>query len=180
MSTRALAAALLVLSAFAAFAQEPSAAEAEAEKVFKSVDWVVGPGKGPMKDIAAIDVPAGYIFAKAADVPKLMELMENPVSGREAGFLATEDMSWFMVLEFDDDGYVKDEDKDELDAGTLMSTMTENQQSGNEARKERGWDELKLQGWATEPHYDVKTNNLKWAIKLSSSQDGFKELWGVS
>ena len=168
MSTRALAAALLVLSAFAAFAQEPSAAEAEAEKVFKSVDWVVGPGKGPMKDIAAIDVPAGYIFAKAADVPKLMELMENPVAGREAGFLAPEDMSWFMVFEFDDVGYVKDDERDKLDAGAILTNIKEGTAAGNEERKKRGWATMNIVGWEQQPRYDPSTNNLTWAIRAES------------
>jgi hypothetical protein len=36
---------------------------------------------------------------------------------------------------------------------------------------------MKLAGWATPPHYDYSTNNLKWAINLTSSQDGFKEVF---
>jgi uncharacterized membrane-anchored protein len=36
---------------------------------------------------------------------------------------------------------------------------------------------MKLAGWAAEPHYDTKTNNLKWAIKLTSSSDNHPSQW---
>lgn len=168
MPIRALAAALLFLFTFAGFAQEPSAAQSEADKVLKSIDWVSGPGKGEMKDIATIDVPAGYIFAKANDVPKLMELMENPVSGREAGFLAPEDMSWFMVFEFDPVGYVKDDERDKLDADAILSNIKEGTAAGNEERKKRGWATMNIVGWEQQPRYDTASNNLTWAIRAES------------
>lgn len=168
MPTRALAAALLLLFAFAGFAQEPAAAESEAAKVIKSVNWVNGPGKGEMKSIATIDVPAGYIFAKADDVPKLMELMENPVSGREVGFLAPEDMSWFMIFEFDEVGYVKDDERDKLDADAILTNIKEGTAAGNEERKKRGWATMNIVGWEQQPRYDPSSNNLTWAIRAES------------
>jgi uncharacterized membrane-anchored protein len=166
MPIRALVAALLLLSAFAGLAQEPP--QSEADKVLKSIDWVVGPGKGAMKDLAAIDVPAGYIFAKAADVPKLMELMQNPVSGKEAGFLAPEDMSWFMVFEFDDIGYVKDDERDKLDADAILTNIKEGTAAGNEERKKRGWVTMNIVGWEQQPRYDPSSNNLTWAVRAES------------
>ena len=84
---------------------------------------------------------------------------------------------YMLFFDYDEIGYVKDEDKDKLDADKLMKSMEENQEAANPERKKRGWDEMKLKGWATAPHYDAKTNNLKWAINLTSSQDGFKEVW---
>ncbi len=172
MRTRAAAVALAVLLSFAAFGQEqPSPAEDAAAKVFESVDWVRGPAKGEMKSIAAIDVPAGYIFAKANDVPKLMELMENPVSGQEVGFFAPEDMSWFMVFEFNEIGYVKDDDRDELDPDAILTSIREGTEAANEERKKRGWQTMTIAGWAQQPKYDTASNNLTWAIKATSGAD---------
>jgi uncharacterized membrane-anchored protein len=168
MPLRALIAALLMLFSVAAFAQEPQAAQDEASKVMQSIRWVNGPGQGEMKDIAAIDVPAGYIFAKADDVAKLMELMENPVSGKEVGFLAPEDMSWFMVFEFDDVGYVKDDERDKLDADAILKNIKEGTEAANEERKKRGWDSLNIVGWEQQPKYDPSSNNLTWAIRAES------------
>jgi uncharacterized membrane-anchored protein len=172
MKARAIAAALAVLLSFAVFAQEqPAAAEDAATKVLESIDWVKGPGKGEMKSIATIDVPAGYIFAKANDVPKLMEMMENPVSGQEVGFFAPEDMSWFMVFEFNDIGYVKDDDRDKLDAGAILTSIKEGTEAANEERKKRGWQTLNIMGWAQQPKYDTASKNLTWAISAQSGAD---------
>jgi uncharacterized membrane-anchored protein len=168
MSTRALTAALVLFLVFSAFAQDPSAAQSEGQKVMESINWVHGPGKGDMKDIASIDVPQGYMFAKASDVGKLMELMENPVSGREVGFIAPQDMSWFMVFEFDEIGYVKDDERDKLDAGAILSNIKEGTAAANEERKKRGWASLDIVGWEQEPKYDPKSNNLTWAIRAQS------------
>lgn len=163
-----LTAALAVLLTLSAFAQEPAAAQSEADKVLSSIKWVKGPGKGEMKDYAAIDVPAGYMFARAADVPKLMEMMENPVSGNEVGFLSPEDMSWFMVFEFSDVGYVKDDERDKLDAAGILSNIREGTKAANEERKKRGWASLEIVGWEQEPRYDPASNNLTWAIRGQS------------
>lgn len=168
MSARALAAVVVLFLTFSAFAQDQTAAQSEAQKVLESIDWVHGPGKGEMKDIATIDVPQGYMFAKAGDVGKLMELMENPVSGREVGFIAPEDMSWFMVFEFDGIGYVKDDERDKLDAGAILANIKEGTAAGNEERKKRGWSTLDIVGWEQEPRYDPNTNNLTWAVRAQS------------
>ena len=172
MTTRVLSAALAVLLSFAAYSQEPAtAADDAAAKVLQSIDWVKGPAKGEMKDIATIDVPSGYIFAKANDVSKLMEMMENPVSGSEVGFLAPEDMSWFMVFEFSDIGYVKDDDRDELDANAILKNVKEGTEAANEERKKRGWGTLDIVGWEQQPKHDTKSNNLTWAIRAKSGPE---------
>ncbi len=108
------------------------------------------------------------MFAKANDVPKLMELMENPVSGQEVGFFAPEDMSWFMVFEFDAIGYVKDDERDALDSGAILTNIKEGTAAANEERRKRGWSTLDIVGWEQEPRYDPKTNNLTWAIRAQS------------
>jgi len=55
--------------------------------------------------------------------------------------------------------------------------MSEGQEEANAERKSRGWDQLKLKGWATAPHYDEKTNNLKWAINLTTSHDNYTKVF---
>lgn len=45
---------------------------------------------------------------------------------------------WSVVFEFDDVGYVKDDDKDELNADKMMKMFKDNEPAVNEARKEAG------------------------------------------
>jgi uncharacterized membrane-anchored protein len=82
-----------------------------------------------------------------------------------------------LFFDYEDTGYVKDDEKNSLDASKLMKSMNSNQEAANEERAKRGWDEMKIAGWAGEPHYDTKTNNLKWAIKLTSSSDNHSSHW---
>jgi uncharacterized membrane-anchored protein len=135
-----------------------------------------GPATVPLGKTAEMKLPEGYMFIGQDSIARFFELTRNSLGGDEVGVvLAPND--WTLFFEYEEIGYVKDDDKDKLDAKKLMESMSENQEAANAARKERGWDEMKLQGWATPPHYDEKTNNLKWAFNLSSSQDGFKDVW---
>jgi uncharacterized membrane-anchored protein len=140
------------------------------------VKLVKGPGTVPLGKTAELKLPEGYSFVGTDSLDRFFELTRNTRSGNEVGVLLSPN-DWILFFEYDEIGYVKDDDKDKLNADKLMSSMTENQDAANESRKSRGWDEMKLKGWATPPHYDEKTNNLKWAFNLASSQDGFKEVW---
>ncbi len=140
------------------------------------IKLVNGPTTVPLGKVAEIKLPEGYAFIGPESLDRFFELTRNSRSGNEVGVVLSP-THWTMFFDFDDIGYVKDDDKDKLNADKLMSSMTENQAAANEARKQRGWDEMRLKGWATQPHYDQKSNNLKWAINLTSSQDQYKEVW---
>ena len=44
------------------------------------------------------------------------------MSGKELGWLRPTNADWSVMFEFDDRGYVKDDDKDKLDAANCSST----------------------------------------------------------
>jgi uncharacterized membrane-anchored protein len=140
------------------------------------IKLVKGPATVPLGKAAELKLTEGYAFVGPDSLDRFFELTRNSRSGNEVGVLLSP-TDWTMFFDYDEIGYVKDDDKDKLNADKLMASMTENQDAANESRKSRGWDEMKLKGWATPPHYDQKTNNLKWAFNLTSSQDGFKEVW---
>lgn len=147
------------------------------------VEWVIGPGEGKLGERAAVAVPEGFRFTGAKGAQLLLEAMENPTSGSELGLLAYESeqagQSWFVVFEFSDSGYVKDEDRDDLDAGALMETMRAGNERGNERRKQRGWETIELVGWKREPFYDPRTQNLTWATLARSASGGESVNWSV-
>jgi uncharacterized membrane-anchored protein len=139
------------------------------------VKLVAGPATVALGKVAELKLPAGYHCVAKESLERFYELTQNVPSGNEVGVVLAP--GYMLFFDYDETGYVKDEDKDQLDGDKLMKSMSENQEAANESRKKRGWDEMKLKGWATAPHYDAKTNNLKWAIKLTSSRDGFKQVW---
>jgi uncharacterized membrane-anchored protein len=81
---------------------------------------------------------------------KFYEFTRNSMGGRELGVVIAP-TEWMLFFDYEDSGYVKDDEKNALDAGKLMKSMTTNQDASNKARAERGWDEMKVNGWAAEP-----------------------------
>jgi uncharacterized membrane-anchored protein len=140
---------------------------------YAAFEWQTGPAIGALGDIATIGVPEGFAFAGADDTRTFLELNGNPASGDELGLLipTDEESGWFVVFEFSSVGYVKDDEKDELDHDALLESIREGNEHGNEIRRERGWPTLEIDGWETPPHYDLQTNNLTWAIRGHTSID---------
>jgi uncharacterized membrane-anchored protein len=169
ISIRSFVTLALLAAPFTALAQDPNAAQGPQPP---AVNWVEGPGKGQIGSMAVINIPQGYRFCGAADTQKLMKFMQNPVSGNELGFFASDTADWFIVFEFNEIGYVKDDEKDELDANAILSSLREGNERGNETRRSNGWPTLEIVGWEVPPKYDSVTNNLEWAIKLRDSGGG--------
>ena len=139
-----------------------------------SIEWVSAGGTGLMGDQGEIFVPSGYVFTAADGTQSLMEAFGNLLTEKELGFVAPErsgspDFDWFAVFEFDEVGYVSDEEKEDLDADAMMDSMLENQKAANEQRAKMGYDKLEIIGWEQEPRYNDRTNNLEWAIRLHGS-----------
>ena len=140
----------------------------------RNIDWQVGPGTGQLGNVAQIRIPEGYRFAGKDGVRAFMELTQNPVSGTELGVMlppeGTKD-GWFVVFQFNSVGYVKDDEKNKLDAEAILTSIKEGNYYSNEERRERGWTTMEILGWHTRPRYDVATNNLTWAIRGASDGD---------
>jgi uncharacterized membrane-anchored protein len=174
---------ILSLAGFTAglFAQEAATASSEPQTFIEAlqandIKLIAGPAKVRLGDVAELNLPAGYHAVDKGSFKKFYEFTRNSMGGREAGVIIAPE-EWMLFFDYDATGYVKDDEKDSLDAKKLMKTMNANQQASNKERAKRGWDEMKVTGWAAEPHYDTKTNNLKWAIKLSSSSDNHQSEW---
>lgn len=146
----------------------PSPTPASTWDSYEGVNWQKGSSVGDLGDIAQVKVPQGYVFAGANDTRVIMEANQNPTTGKEMGFVAPEGENWFAVFEFDDVGYVKDDEKDSLDASALLDSIRAGTEQGNKERERRGWATMAIIGWEQPPHYNELTHNLEWAIKATS------------
>src|SRR5690606_41074989 len=54
----------------------------------------------------------------------------------------------------------------------LLSSIRDGLEHGNEERRSRGWDTLKLVGWSSQPQYDQQIRALAWAFLLESESPG--------
>lgn len=134
-----------------------------------NVKWQKGPSVGDLGTTAQVHVPAGYVFAGADDTRLIMEASHNPTSGQELGFVAPAGESWFAVFEFDAVGYVRDDEKNTLDAEALLESIKAGTEAGNKERVRRGWETMTIIGWEQPPRYNETTHNLEWAVRAESS-----------
>jgi uncharacterized membrane-anchored protein len=135
---------------------------------FEGVTWQKGPAVGELGTHAQVKVPEGYVFAGARDTRTIMEANHNPITGKEIGFVAPAGEDWYAVFEFDDVGYVKDDEKDSLDQNALLDSIKQGTEAGNKERVKRGWPTMTIIGWETPPRYNDITHNLEWAIRAQS------------
>ncbi|MCK6447613.1 MAG: DUF2167 domain-containing protein [Planctomycetes bacterium] len=126
-------------------------------------------GTGQLGSRATIAVPQGYLFTDGDNTRKVLEATQNIPGGRELGLFAPADFSWWVVFDFDESGYVSDEEKDDLDADAMLESLQENAKLGNEERRRRGLPEHEIDGWAVPPQYNEQTNNLEWAFRIKSN-----------
>jgi len=155
--------AALLLQCSRATAQDGQAGES-----LPAIDWQRGPAKATLGSQAEIQVPEGFVFTDAEGTRTLMEHMGNPVNGTELGLLSPADSNWFVVFEFSDVGYVRDDEKDELDAEVILDNIRQGTEQANRERASRGIAPLIIQGWRVKPNYNDTTHNLEWAIDATS------------
>src|SRR2546428_11305562 len=101
-----------------------------------------------------------------------MELNQNPTSGEELGVMLPTDSSasWFAIFEFEPNGYVKDDEKNHLDADKILASIRAGNDRANEERKKRGWGSVDIVGWYKPPAYDPVTHNLEWSIRRAAGE----------
>jgi uncharacterized membrane-anchored protein len=172
-------AALLCTGSFSQAAAEKTpapAVEEEKPNEMAGVKLTYGPATVKLGTVAELKLPEGYAFVGPDSLDRFFELRQNFRSNKEVGVVLSREHGW-MIFEYEAVGYVKDDDKKDLDPDKLYKRMEENQETSNKQRKSRGWDELRLEGWARKPYYDEKTNHLRWAIRASSSEDQHKTIF---
>jgi uncharacterized membrane-anchored protein len=171
----ARAATLLSLSLLlpdGAFARGPEQAPAQPVDTPKALDYVSGEvsiGNG----LAKLNVPESFRFLGPEDSERvLVELWGNPKSKPPLGMLFPADKDpgaedgWGIVITFEEEGYVKDDEADKMDYAALLKDMKSGMSDENEARKKAGFEPIELVGWATPPRYDKAAKKLYWAKEL--------------
>jgi uncharacterized membrane-anchored protein len=148
-----------------------NADQGSSDSPMDKIKWLQGPGSADLGKIAELQVPADCIFAGADDMKTILESGENIYSGRELGYLVSPDDKLEIIFEFDETGYIKDDEKESLDAAAMLKQMKASNKKGNKERKKRGWKTLDLVNWEIPPHYDEKTNNLEWATRLRTEEN---------
>ena len=76
------------------------------------------------------------------------------------------DARWFVVYFFDDIGYVKDDEKDDLNPDKMLEDIRAQIEAGNEIRRQQNLPTYTLEGWAIPPRYNEESHVLEWAERF--------------
>ncbi|HQZ69179.1 MAG TPA: DUF2167 domain-containing protein, partial [Planctomycetaceae bacterium] len=139
-------------------------AEEKFTRQFNSIVWQDGPCTANLGNVAELVVPHGYRFTGPQGAQFWSEMNGNPPDSKEAGLLIPNDMSWFITFDYSDVGYIRDSEKDTLDAAALFESIRKNTEQANVYRRQHGHRELHVTGWDQKPAYDSYSHNLVWAI----------------
>jgi uncharacterized membrane-anchored protein len=134
----------------------------------KKANALEGPATAMLGNIAQIELPAGYKFFDGKTTRAIMKSSGEPTSGNELGLLHPTNAQWSVIFEFNDVGFVKDDEQDKLDPVKLLAAIKAGNDEGNKQRERNGNPPLLIVGWEQEPKYDPVTHNLTWAIRATS------------
>src|SRR5215471_12358664 len=133
------------------------------------INVVKGPAKAPLGKVASIDLPAGCVFIDGDGTRALLKQEGEPISGAEVGFIRSTNENWSVMFDFSEIGYVKDDEKDKLDANKLLESIKRGTEEANKERERAGNPPLIVVGWEVPPKYDSETHNLEWAVRATSA-----------
>ena len=168
---------LLGTSMIAAAADTPAAPKLTAEQLVASLKFQEGKISLP-GGIATLDLPASFRYLDPADTTRvLVDGWGNPPGFASLGMIVPAGVNpisaagWGVIVTYDKDGHVKDDDADSIKYDELLKEMQEATQQNNAARKEQGYAPMNLVGWAEPQSYDKAHHKLYWAKELRTDGD---------
>ncbi|SFV50372.1 Putative inner membrane protein [hydrothermal vent metagenome] len=124
--------------------------------------------------VATLHVPDDFFYLNPEDSEKmLVQIWGNPPSSSHTlGMLFPNDSNevdsntWGVTIQYQEDGYVSDDNAEDIDYDELLKDMQNSTEESNEHRKSQGYEAIHLVGWASTPYYDNIAKKLHWAQEL--------------
>jgi len=132
---------------------------------------------------AKLTVPEGFRYLdKKQSNYVLSDLWGNPADSSVIGMLVPanigvlEKNSWVFTISFDEMGYVKDDDAEDINYDDLLKEQQKETQEANPERVKQGYVPIEFIGWASAPYYDKDKKILHWAKELKFGKDSINTL----
>jgi uncharacterized membrane-anchored protein len=142
------------------------------EDVFAGVKHTKGPSLIALGDGLELDLPAGFVLLDPSVLSPDKIKSGNSVVGYKGTVVSmNEAEQWALDIQYDDKGYVSDSDAADLNASELFQSYVQGTNAANAQRRANGIDELFVDGWQTEPHYNAVKHHLQWGLN-AHTKDG--------
>lgn len=169
---------LCAISTFLSYSQTDEDLVKQLDSIEKTFKYERGTIKLP-GGIGTIKVPAGFKYLNSVQSEKvLVDLWGNPKSETPSlGMLLPENQGvtaengYVFNIEYDEIGYVEDDDADDINYDDLLADMKKESVGENEQRKKEGYEPVTIIGWASTPFYDKDRKILHWAKEVKFGKD---------
>ncbi|MEL6590691.1 MAG: DUF2167 domain-containing protein [Bacteroidota bacterium] len=163
-------------------AQEIDSTMLSVEAIEASLDYQTGTVELDAGN-AILNVPEGFRYLGPEQGNfVLSDLWGNPEDPELLGLLVPadkgvlDDDGWVFTINYDEMGYVEDEDAEDIDYDELLEEQQSDTRAANVERKKLGYPTAELIGWAAKPHYDKTHKVLHWAKELNFDSDSINTL----
>lgn len=133
-------------------------------------------------ELATLNLDEGFKYLNNSEAQKiLVEAWGNPPQ-ETLGMIFPDSVNpyfadgWGIVLSYEEDGHIEDEDAADIDYDELLESLREDAIASSEERRELGYGGYSLVGWAESPYYDQETKKLYWAKELAFDESDINTL----
>ncbi len=124
--------------------------------------------------LATLNLTDAFRYVDPAGTETLLSgIWGNPPSAQKslgmivpADFNPFSEQAWCVVMRYQEDGYVKDNDAEKINYTKLLKQMQDGTRKASAERVKDGYPSIDLVGWATPPRYDQQTHKFYWAKEL--------------
>jgi uncharacterized membrane-anchored protein len=162
------AAVLALIATSLGWADEPAPEADAGEAVWKAAGAAMkhGPQTIELRDQARLALPEGYGFVPEKEGAAVMEMLGNSIDSRFIGLIFPDsEAQWFVTLDYEPSGYIKDDDAKVWNADELLQNLKDGTEAANEHRKELGVPAIEVTRWVEKPTYDSPTHRLVWSAE---------------
>ena len=156
------------------------ARQQEAQTVREAVAKAIirGPATVPLRDQAQLQLPEHFGFIPQKEAAEAMRLMGNRTGTEFVGMIVPlpregggSNASWFVTLQYDPAGYIKDDDAQHWDSSKLLQTLKDGTEAANADRERLGIPPIAVTRWVQSPTYESNSHRLVWSAE-AKRKDG--------
>jgi len=144
----------------------------EKDSLAKSITWQTGVVQ-LQGGIAQLAIPQGFkyldaeqshrIYTQVWGHPPQPDMVGMVFPGNDSPFA---DSSYAFVISYKAMGHVMDEDADQLNFDDVMKNLQHQEEKDNAKRRQMGFPDVHVVGWAQKPFYDKNKKVLHWAKEV--------------
>ncbi|WP_417795086.1 DUF2167 domain-containing protein [Terasakiella pusilla] len=138
----------------------------EFQKMVDALEWSIEPKTYEIvHSNAKFQLPEGFGMLFGHQAETYLFLNNGTEFSNIDALVLKGETSEELIFSFQETGYIKDDDWNDLDADLLLEGIIESTEESNAERIKNNISPLEVVGWVQEPVYDESANMVSWAIK---------------